>query len=61
MISDLIVWSSVGLALLFTAAYAVSPSLRAWIEQPKHQFLAAAQGYDRAARRAPGGKESSTP
>lgn len=61
MISDLIVWSSVGLTLLFTAAWAVSPALREWIERPKHRFLESVQGYDRAARPASGGKETSAP
>lgn len=61
MISDLIVWSSVGLTLLFTAAWAVSPALREWIERPKHRFLESVQGYDRAGRPASGGKETSAP
>lgn len=50
MISDLIVWSTVALSLVFVAAWATSPALRAWVERPKHQFLTAVQGYDRDTR-----------
>ena len=53
MISDLIVWASVAFAVVFVAAWAASPELRAWIEQPKHHFLASARQYDAAER--PGG------
>ena len=53
MISDLIVWASVAFAVVFVAAWAASPALRAWIERPKHHFLEAARQYDAAAR--PGG------
>lgn len=53
MISDLIVWTSVAFAVAFVMVWAASPALRAWIERPKHQFLASVQGYDRATR--PGG------
>ena len=35
------------LALVFAAAWAVSPRLRAWIEQPKHRFQDALTDYDR--------------
>lgn len=48
MISDLIVWASVAFTLVFVAAWAASPALRAWIERPKHRFLESVQGYDRA-------------
>jgi len=61
MISDLIVWSSVALALVFVGAWAASPGLRAWIERPKHHFLAAVQGYDRAARPAAPPAQPKTP
>lgn len=47
MITDLIVSASVLLALAFVAAWAVSPGLRAWIEQPKHRFQDALADYDR--------------
>lgn len=61
MISDLIVWSSVALSLAFVAAWAVSPALRAWIEHPKHHFLAAAQDYDRETRSGAAAPTSTTP
>lgn len=61
MISDLVVWGSIGLALAFVAAWAVSPSLRAWIERPKHQFVDAVLAHERSVRAAAAGKESQTP
>lgn len=61
IIADLIVWSTVGLTLAFVTAWALSPALRARIERPKHQFLDAVRGYDRAARGDGRGKESATP
>lgn len=51
MISDLIVWASVGFTAILVAAWAASPDLRAWIERPKHRFLESLRGYDREARR----------
>jgi hypothetical protein len=53
MISDAIVWASVAFAAAFVAAWAASPTLRDWIERPKHQFLASTRQYDAAAQ--PGG------
>ena len=47
MITNLIVGASLGLALVFVAAWAVSPRLRAWIEQPKYHFQDALDNYDR--------------
>jgi hypothetical protein len=47
MITNLIVGASVGLALAFVAAWAVSPRLRAWIERPKYHFQDALYDYDR--------------
>lgn len=61
MISDAIVWSSVGLTLLFVAAWAASPALRAWIERPKHRFVDAVQAYDRGERGGDAGREDETP
>lgn len=57
MISDLVVWSSVALTLAFTVAWALSPALRAWIERPKHEFVAAVQAHEHGVRAA-AGKES---
>jgi hypothetical protein len=61
MIEGLIVWASVTFAVVFVAAWAVSPALRARIERPKHHFLESARQYDAAAR--PGGPspDSRTP
>ena len=50
MITNLIVGASVGLALVFVAAWAVSPRLRSWIERPKYQFQDALDDYDRVDR-----------
>lgn len=47
MIPDLIVYASGALALLFVAAWAVSPQLRARIERPKFRFQDALADYDR--------------
>ncbi|MFN7979003.1 MAG: hypothetical protein U0P30_12760 [Vicinamibacterales bacterium] len=58
MISDLVVWSSVGLTLAFTVAWALSPALRAWIERPKHQFIDAIHAHEQGVREAAAGKES---
>jgi len=48
MIANIIVFASLALALVFTAAWVLRPELRAWIERPKYQFQDAVQGYDRA-------------
>lgn len=47
MITDLIVGGSLLFALAFVVAWALSPRLRAWIEQPKHGFQDAVRDYDR--------------
>lgn len=47
----------VGLAILFAAAFtlawALSPKLRAWIEQPNYRFQRNAQSYDENLIRGP--------
>jgi hypothetical protein len=43
---DLIVLIAVAFAIVFVAAWAVSPNLRAWIERPKYRFLADTESYD---------------
>lgn len=48
MITDIIVVLSVLFSLLFVAAWALLPGLRAWIERPKYQFQDAVRGYDSA-------------
>ena len=47
MIANLVVGASMLLTLAFVAAWAVSPSLRAWIERPKYRFQDALADYDR--------------
>jgi hypothetical protein len=37
-------------AVVFLAAWIVSPRLRVWIERPKYRFLADVQSYDQAQR-----------
>ena len=46
MITDIIVFSAIVLALLFFAAWLARPDLRAWIERPKYRFQANVQNYD---------------
>jgi hypothetical protein len=43
---DAIVLLAVAFAVVFLAAWLVSPSLRVWIERPKYRFLADVQSYD---------------
>ena len=48
MITNIIVFASLALAVVFAVAWIAKPELRAWIERPKYQFQDAVQGYDRA-------------
>jgi hypothetical protein len=50
MIMDTIVLLAGAFALLFLAAWLISPKLRVWIERPKYRFLADVQSYDQGAR-----------
>ncbi len=55
MIMDAIVSLAGALAVLFLAAWLISPKLRVWIERPKYRFLedvqsADMQSYDQSAR-----------
>ena len=43
---DAIVLVAAGFAVLFLAAWCVSPALRAWIERPKYRFQKNVQSYD---------------
>jgi hypothetical protein len=45
---DAIVLLTVVFAIVFFAAWLVSPRLRVWIERPKYRFLADVQSYDKA-------------
>jgi hypothetical protein len=47
MAMDSIVLIAIVFALIFVAAWASSPTLRAWIERPKYRFLADVESYDR--------------
>jgi hypothetical protein len=54
VIADVIVWGSAAACVAFVLAWIWRPDLRAWIEQPKYHFLAAAGRYDRACGKADG-------
>ena len=49
---DTIVLLAVVFAVVFLAAWLISPRLRAWIERPKYRFLADVQSYDEAQEQA---------
>lgn len=49
MITDIIVFSSVGFAVIFTAAWVALPNLRQWLERPKYRFQENVQSYDQSA------------
>jgi hypothetical protein len=51
MAMDLIVLIAVIFALVFVAAWASSPTLRAWIERPKYRFLTDVEGYDKVIKK----------
>jgi hypothetical protein len=57
MITNIIVFSAIGFAVVFFIAWLIRPDLRAWIERPKYRFQANVQSYDHARRSGPkGGK-----
>lgn len=47
MITDLIVYLSLGFAIVFGIAWWIRPDFREWIERPKHQFLENVRRYDK--------------
>ena len=49
MITDLIVFLSLGFTAAFVVAWVVRPDLRAWVERPKYLFLQNVRRYDRPA------------
>ena len=51
MISNIIVIASVVFGLVFLVAWCCSPTLRRWVERPKHDFLARVRQYDRTRTR----------
>jgi hypothetical protein len=50
---NVIVALAILFAAAFTAAWAISPKLRAWIEQPSYRFQKNAQSYDENLRQGP--------
>ena len=48
MIENLIVFSALAFAVLFTGAWLLSPRLRIWLERPKYRFQANGQDYEQA-------------
>ena len=50
MITDVIVFSAIGFAAVFFAAWLARPELRAWIERPQYRFQANVQHYDHTRR-----------
>lgn len=51
MISTLIVFTSIGLALIFSLAYWLSPKLRNKIEEPKYLFMEQLSQHDQSNER----------
>ena len=50
---DLIVGIAALFAVVFFAAWLISPRLRAWVERPKYRFQANVRSYDEGVRLAP--------
>ena len=46
MITNIVVFSAIGFAVVFFVAWLIRPDLRAWIERPKYKFQANVQSYD---------------
>jgi hypothetical protein len=44
---DILVFTALAAALAFTIAWALSPRLRRWVEQPKFSFQARLKGESR--------------
>lgn len=49
MITDLIVYLSLGFTAVFVVAWLLRPDLRAWVERPKYLFLQNVRRYDHQA------------
>ena len=49
--AETIVFGSIAFAAAFVLVWLLRPDVRAWLEQPKHQFQDAARRYDRDAGR----------
>jgi hypothetical protein len=50
---DVIVLIVILFSCVFSAAWAISPNLRTWIERPKYRFLAEVEDYDQKQRSRP--------
>ena len=61
MISNLIVFSTLFLGVLFTVLYIIRPEFRARIEQPKHAFLHQLSVYDKGTSAGRQGVENEGP
>ncbi len=61
MISNLIVFSTLFLGVLFTVLYMIRPEFRARIEQPKYAFLEQLSMYHKETSVAPQGVDSESP
>ena len=61
MISNLIVFSTLFLGVLFTVLYIVRPEFRARVEQPKYAFLEQLSIYDKSTGVGQHGGESEIP
>ena len=47
--ADVIVFGSMLFSIVFVVVWLLRPDVRAWLEQPKHEFQDATRRYDRAA------------
>jgi len=61
MISNLIVFSTLFLGVLFTVLYIIRPEFRARIEQPKYAFLQQLSMYDKGTSAVHQGVEAQSP
>jgi hypothetical protein len=61
MISNLIVFSTLFLGVLFTVLYVIRPEFRARIEQPKYAFLQQLSMYDKQTAAEYRGMEGESP
>jgi len=53
---DVIVALAVAFAVVFFAAWLISPRLRRWVERPKYRFQADVRSYDQARKAEENGK-----
>jgi hypothetical protein len=58
MITNIIVFSAIALAVVFFIAWLIRPDLRVWIERPKYKFQSNVQSYDHVRCSGPKGDKS---